>query len=483
LGITLTYLKYDRDKISKNEYNKELFARGYVFSSRNTVAPDNWVQGRFGNLYYAHDVRLTVVEKNLHNFKLIFMGVMNDVRDPFVDAQSLSEKLIDALVKSEEEFLELLSFTCGRYVIAWQHREETWITTDATGMKAAYYVKDGGPVIGSHVRLVAWNMIDPQDSPPIEMKFGYPGIRTPIKDVYSLTPNTKLNVFKRNVIRYWPTKKIQPLDLKAATSEAGDYLQGAFDHYASFFKPLVSVTAGLDSRVALAMSKGKSAIEHFTYYRNDTVDTDRLDKDFVDFFTKVSGREVDLIELRLFGKANEDFAEIQSINTIYNHIKKLAWIYYNKHNSRKEIIHVRSNISEVGREFYRGKNFPVKSGQDLARIYLYGDKQYTARYVFDVISRFTEFDAIAKTTACAEYVDVKSLFYWEFRMSSWHSGVVLESDPAFETVSIYNCRRTLQTLLSVKKEERLKSSILRNIIAEKWPELSEYDVNGKPFWM
>jgi glycosyltransferase involved in cell wall biosynthesis len=41
----------------------------------------------------------------------------------------------------------------------------------------------------------------------------------------------------------------------------------------------------------------------------------------------------------------------------------------------------------------------------------------------------------------AEFMDYRDLFYWEHRMGAWHSQVVAESDPGFDSVVLFDCRK------------------------------------------
>jgi len=349
-------------------------------------------------------------------------------------------------------------------------------------MKPVYYYNCEEKILSSHVNLIRLNGRNARNATFIPTKFGYPGIRTPVTNTLLLTPNSKLDLNTMAPVRFWPEKRAGQLRLADAIPQAHSYLKGAFEHYNNFYHPVISVTAGLDSRLTLSFTKGINKLTLFTYYRNDNEDTDRLDRTFAEAFSSISDNEVNIIELEKMNEVPLEFSEIQQENTTYDHIKRLAWVYYELYRSKKDVLHIRSNISETGRNFWKSKKFPVISGKDLARIYLYGDKEYQAKYVFDVIDRFEEFDTITGLTGCRHLVDVKSLFYWEFRMASWHSAVVAESDPAFDTVSVYNSRKILETMLSVDAQIRSQGLILRNIIFREWPELANHDINGKPFW-
>lgn len=469
--------------LKDNPYAGDLYARGYAFvASKTAKAPPHWKKTEFCEYSVLHDPRLDVLHEDHESAELMVLGFFCDVRFPKMSTFELVNRLAKTLVEDEEQFLNELDYTCGRYVMAYRRGANYWLLNDATGMRTAFYYLGEERVVGSHVRLVAQIAPDAPEGPPVQMKFDFPGLRTPFKNVRQLTPNTRLNLRTFEIDRYWPRAPIEETEVDPAVDRMSDWMNAAFTHFTTFYRPVMSVTAGLDSRVTMSLSRDIPNVDCFSYYRSDTVDTDKLDREFAQEFQKISGKKVEILDMRAMAPTDPRFLEIQQQNTIFNHIKRVAWIYHQKYAADPTVMHIRSNVSEVGREFYRGKTFEVRRSRDLARIYLAGEKEYKSRYVFDVIDRFEEYDDVTGILACKDMVDIKSLFYWEFRMGSWHSGVVLESDPAFETISLYNCRKILETMLSVPKVYRLRSSLLRRVIAKNWPLLSKYPVNGKPFW-
>jgi len=465
------------------DFARELFARGYVLSSSGPVnAPGHWLSAEFRNFHVRHDPRLPANRAAAREAELLCLGIIFDVRHPHRTPAECVADLAAALGESEHAFLSELSCMNGRHVIMYCRKDACSILTDATGMKSAFYYRREKTVIASHPELVAENGEFAESRPKIRLKFGYPGIDSHVAHCRLLTPNTKLDLATMRVERFWPRRKPDEISVDTAAERVHAALNGGLEHAFRFHDPIISVTAGLDSRTTISLLKDGQNPELFTYYRADDMDTDRLDADFAQQYGQETGRDVEIVTLRDWGDAPDEFRTVQNRNTVAGHIRKLAWIYYQKHGANPKALHVRSNISEVGREFWKGKKFPVRSGTDLARIYLYGDREYPASYVFDVIERFNEFDRVTGLTGCAEMVDIKSLFYWEFRMASWHAGVVVESDPAFETISLFNCRYLLETMLSVPKEARQSSIVLRRVIAGANPRLAEFDVNGKPFW-
>ena len=70
------------------------------------------------------------------------------------------------------------------------------------------------------------------------------------------------------------------------------------------------------------------------------------------------------------------------------------------------------------------------------------------------------------------------VFYWEHRMSCWHSNVVLESDFAFDTHVLFNSRWILERMLSVPAEERARGVLFRHLVAELWPDLARWPIGA-----
>lgn len=71
------------------------------------------------------------------------------------------------------------------------------------------------------------------------------------------------------------------------------------------------------------------------------------------------------------------------------------------------------------------------------------------------------------------------LFYWEHRMTLWHSLIVLESDMAYETHILYNNRVLLSKMLTAPYEVRESSEPFIKMIRDTWPELLNLPSNGK----
>lgn len=466
-----------------NSYSQELYARGYIFrSDKAPEAPSHWKNGSFGGFHFAYDPRLNAVRVKRNGCDLLALGVIFDSRFPDEGCDVFLERIAAELEKSHDAMHELLDHSSGRYVLAYTDPlGKSSIVSDATGMKSVFYYDAHPRMIVSHPYLILDNSSAGMRD-KIAVKFGYPGLRGPVNNSFMLTPNACLDFETFTSRRVWPRDVVPQRSVDDAAKIIQENMANTIRFAKNNYQVLVSVTAGLDSRLTLSFLKDAKDVQYFTYYRSDKLDTDshdlRFAKDIAD------DMELDVTVLRLSEPPTtpSSFRSILDRNTFLEHQKRLSWVYYHRYGNKHNLMHLRSNISEVGREFWSYKNFDVRSGRDLARLYLRGDKEYRADYVFRVIEAFEEFDRISGLTSCKDMIDIKSLFYWEFRMASWHAQLVAESDPAFDTLSIFNCRATLEAMLSVPRPKRKSSAILRHVISENWPALAEYDVNGKPFW-
>ena len=77
-----------------------------------------------------------------------------------------------------------------------------------------------------------------------------------------------------------------------------------------------------------------------------------------------------------------------------------------------------------------------------------------------------------------EWGDLFDLFYLEHRMSRWHGSVASESDLAFDSWSLFNCRAILEPLMGVPLDDKLNATAFHKLIDAHLPELAGYPING-----
>lgn len=75
--------------------------------------------------------------------------------------------------------------------------------------------------------------------------------------------------------------------------------------------------------------------------------------------------------------------------------------------------------------------------------------------------------------------DPYDMLYWEHRMGTWHSNVVMETDPGFQTHIVFNSRRILTEVLSLSHADRRSGAAFTKAIELCWPELNNIPTNPK----
>lgn len=456
------------------EFAPALFSLGYVLSETSPSVPTGWQVQEACGVFVAHHPLLAYRYRRNGNASLCCLGIIFDTRAPDLSQDHYLDFLVTALCESEDAFLAHLAHSNGRYLILYQTNSgRRHALTDATGIRCAIYHREAR-VISSHLTLLSLNT--PQHSKERDtrsFRFGFPGRQTPLKDAYLLTPNTKLDFDGWIPLRFWPTTPIPRMNLVEATELVESRLANSYEWVSNNYDPFMTLTAGMDSRVTLAVARGRG--RYLTYYRADEIDTDEVDRRTA---LEIS-RELDLdhtvVTREVIDRIPPLLRELLRVNTFRTHIPGVAYTYMTRMIRGSNTVHIRSNLSEIGRLFYRARKVYPLSPEDLVYLWTYKREWHTSENI-------ASFDDFASATQFFEApVERTSLFYWEHRMGAWHSQVALESDIACETLSLYNCRFLLQTMLGVSRKAQENSWLMKLLVKKRWPELTKYPVNNKPF--
>lgn len=456
-------------------FASDLFARGYIISDAAPICPSEWREQTLDGIFICHHPSLSYSRRNSSQVALICLGIIFDTRHASTSQDAYLDDLIAALERSEQAMLDDLSHSNGRYLLFYRTRDgEHHILTDAAGIRGTLYHHGTARSVSSHLGLLALNGARGETPDTRAFKFGFPGRHTPLSNVYLLTPNTKLHFASLTPQRYWPLTPIAPMAVEPAAEFVEERLTNAYEWIRVNYDPFITITAGTDSRVTLAIA-GRSG-RYATYYRADDLDTDLLDRDTTTDMAARLGLDHTLITRENMQGRSERFGDLCKLNTFKSHIPGVAYGYKTLMvRGADDTVHIRSNLSEIGRMFYKGRKVYPKKAEDLVRLWSTNPNLRTEENA----KLFREF---AEITGFMEApVELTSLFYWEHRMGSWHSQVAIESDIACESLSLYNCRAALQAMLSISQRAQRESWLLKRIIARRMPELTEFPLNGKPF--
>jgi hypothetical protein len=276
------------------------------------------------------------------------------------------------------------------------------------------------------------------------------------------------------------TERIFPrvrIDACTVDEAADAVIEAANSQLGSSNTPLIcSLSAGFDSRVTVALLR--SALDRTKFFTYEVMDRprndgNRHDRDGALAIANTFGLDHDL----LFVAAPKDpaFQTVMQKNSPFAHARSVAKAYYDY--LPHDALHLRSNLFEIGRGYYRNMGIHPKAvSAHTMRYIIANGKSFDA----PTLDAFEEYIHMTNFNAAMELgYDGLDLFYWEHRMGSWMTPILHESDIAHDTHVLINSRTVLKKLLGVPLEDRMTGAAFRRVIAKSWPELAEIPVNGK----
>lgn len=434
---------------------------------------------------FTHDDNLPAALVRRGDTFVLLAGYAIDLTNGNDDTESVAAHLLSALNAGHTEFLDRVDHIAGRHIIVFSDGASLLALTDATGMKTIFYEAARPGVICSHAELFA----APRSEPELPAAFGYPGIRTLYERVRVLTPNTLLNLHENTVVRFFPR---EPLATKTIEEAASVLCRTAAVQMEAITKRFprvaISMTAGLDSRLTLALTRPWAQACEFFTYTHTGIAGETVDKVVATEIARRLGLRHSVFD-RMTLHSNmspEDASQFSAFeamikrNASLTTMPKLDFWFWKLH--QEVDVHVRSTLVEIGRCFWRnlwGDTDTSLSPRRMAFLYntsslpkLTESGRVQAEAYFEEYITATSFDRL-------HGYDPYDMFYWEHRNGHWHARVCIENDPAFDTVVLFNARVILKAFLSIDFEGRRSAALPSHIVAKLLPELADIPVNPK----
>lgn len=462
-----------------------LFARGFLLTERpNPATPAHWTQARIGAYMLAYDPRNSFYHAVSGGRWAALLGTALDTQTWTLDGGQIVRDALKQLTGGENALFEHLDGLCGRFVLAYGMDGRTCLLTDACGVRSTFYADlPHALAVGSHALLVrkcvSAGPVRAIDPAWLGL-FGnfLPGHYTPYEGIYFLTPNTLLELETRTVRRFFPRGALAEKTVNDALNEVSELLIDQLELLARERRLAMSLSGGLDSRTTLAFTRRVTdRILYFTYHDDENESQDRgmvlqTDQSLATEIAANLGLKHRLLKLDY--KANPvGLTAIQHANSFlrHNHATACAFLA----NFPPDMLHLSSNLAEIGRAFYRKASF-----HELPLTPERMAKAYNLKAA-DNPGVIAAFGAYAERTSLQELYnyDPYDIFYWEHRMGVWHSCIALEHDLIFDTFIIYNCRRVLNLLLAVPVEERINGTMYHELIRRQWPVLEFWPINRR----
>jgi hypothetical protein len=476
----------ERDEQVNNDHLPDhIYARGYTISLSTTHPPRaSWTSGWVGGVYVTRDPRVPVLTAKGPSHFVTVVGMIWDVMLEDGTSQDAVNDLLASLTVSSEAFFDKLDQMSGRFVVAYGTAESVTVCGDATVMKSIIYSAHHPGIVASHVEIVA-RIAKASRSPVTESVMAHPNWKMPKsrylpgsitewEGVHYLTANTALCLNDGKISRFWPRQAISQMAVDEAVDLVSDLMHREMAWLLSQGRPLVtSLTAGIDSRMAFSISASYPQIVYFTYSDGQS-EAHRADAEVAEEMAEELSLPHEVLPIdKSEGRSTVNQIKI---NNRISHLPFAASAYLRRF--PQNTIHVRSNLAEIGRVFYRNQFKKNRAdAAEMAKAWRGMSEEPAAVAAFQQWMEHVDFNETLNAEMGLEAAD---LFYWEHRMSCWHGRVVCESDIAFDTTSLFNNRKILVALLSVSREQRVNAEIFLRVIKKNAPNLLRWPINGAP---
>ena len=371
----------------------------------------------------------------------------------------------------------------GRWLLIGVDGNEAFLLPDALGLRQVFYTEpaEHGEVWAMSQPGIAMELLplalDSQaqsyldsDLFRCEREYRWPGAASPFKGVKHLLPNHWLDLASGECHRYWPSTAIEPLDADAAVDRLIVLMPGLLKAAAARHELALALTAGVDSRMALAAARA-------------IVDDVRV-------VSVRQGRQPDghpdiEIPRRLCARLGIEHEVIRAQATM-----SPEFALHYKRNAHLAHDHYGHDAEAILGHYGRTRAAITGSGAEITRLPFRDrlPRANHARLAPETLA-WLEYSAVHPflVAHCADwlhgarqpYVKLLDLFEWE-QGATWLAAVQLEFDCAWRDVfTPFNCRAVLTTLLGVHERYRAQRqpAIARAFIERTWPALLEEPIN------
>ncbi|HEX2945829.1 MAG TPA: hypothetical protein VHT96_07720 [Clostridia bacterium] len=434
--------------------DKLLFRRQFIMGPKESGNFAGWRKTRIGGRFflYSHP-ELDIGCLKAGEKEVYLLGYMLDPFNPGFN----NERILEEIMRKCESFDDVLAFTDrygGRWALIWKDETGIKMMNDACGTRQVYYYSGKhGIWCGSQPSIIAFELgLETSLTPELEEFIGSPGYKkecawigdgTIYKNVRHLLPNHYLDLELPEVRRFWPVKELCGSEPDNAVKETAGIMRGMIAGILNRFgNVMLSVTAGVDSRMNLAASRPYSGRIRYIFCRDAG---NRCSTDYT-----VSSKLLERLRLKqhIIGlhEADKAFTDIYGRNvTMASDLPSKAFIY-SFHKELPGYIHVSGVGAGIAKSFYSYDNSRISAGK-ICKAAGYENSAYVLSFVEKWLKD-------AESVKSLKTVNLYDLFYWEQRMGNWGAKSSAEQDIAVEETWPYNNRRLLATMLSVDAKYR-----------------------------
>lgn len=459
------------------------FILGAFFVDEHT----SWRKTRIrSSLCLATHPNLNVYQANHGKQSITLIGYILDPNN----SDTNDSDIINNLIGEASDFDRVLdrsgSFG-GRWILIIDDGKQIRLFHDAAGLRQVFYTDTHNSSelwCASQPGMIAERLKLGMDSSASdflnslkqrEREYWWPGDSSPYKEIKHLTPNHYLNLDTGSSHRYWPNRPLEKLPLEEVAGRSAKTFQGLMESASKRYALAVSLTAGWDSRLVLAASKGIRDKVSYITVRQKGMPGNHADIMVPSFLVSKFGLKHDIVEAP--PAMDEKFMSIFQKNVPFSHEKwgpdAQAIMKYNSHTK----VTVTGSASEIVRCFYR-RTFNRKiTPQLLSALTGMGNDLFAVRSYEKWLKEITN---IASYNILDSNYNMLDLFYWEQRCGNWLAMCQLEFDSAWKDIfTPFNCRELLVNMLALDEKYRSppKYELYREVISQLWPDVLSAPIN------
>ncbi len=416
---------------------------------------------------------------------ITLLGYILDPSNPSASNQSILQVLARVLSAADgcRKTIEATSSLGGRWILLVDDGDQVILFSDATGNRQAFYSEHSYRDefwCASQPGLIADVLHLQRDATAqtlrkifsrIGKEYIFPGDSSFYARIRHLLPNHALSLDTGHTYRFWPDRPLDRLSLEECTQRSAERITGLIKSASYRFPLSLSISAGRDTRLALAASREvKDALRCFTLrywnmtfsHPDITIPPKLLTSIGVPHTVIDCPKESTAVFHTIFMK------NVDGAHEAYSSIAEALWHYF--HN---------------GTVCMKGITIPIAKRHYQSKLPASRRRTVNPHLLADLLDLRESALALQK---CDEWLhsfentfnyDVLDLFEWEIREGNWQAMAQLEFDIAHEVFSPFNCRELLVTLLSLDPADReppryrLHDTLIRKL----WPEILSQPIN------
>jgi hypothetical protein len=404
------------------------------------------------------DWNLFVHEKNYYSttknssFEIHILGCFAHPDFQNTLPESFAEDVL-GLCDSIDDINKALYKACGRFVVFVASHDEIFIRADAVSLGQVYYDKERS-ILCTDIKLYE-HLTDNNEENIEAKKFllntlpfkgngdAWIGDETIYAGLYKLLPNHALKLSDFSVARYWPILPRKETYLSDNIEILAKNLKDTLQAFQNLAPLSVAVTAGNDSRLALAASK---TLRGECYYFIDKIPKMKNgDTDIVigQKLCDITGVSYNVHTILPENSVPVEFRDNYYKNTFFAKPDRVA-VAYKYYQDLSKYINI-CGVGEFGRSVFGNGSMPVSENY-LCHKYHYTNSKFANRMTKRWLKQYQQDFSLLG-------YNVFALFYIEQKLGNWGAVGNSETDLAFEEINPYASHFMIDKFLSLPKNE------------------------------